>query len=301
MTIDLNRRGDLTPSEKLEIATLMHYSLLDEIFRVSEWSVGDAVFHGGTSLKVVWQSPRFSEDLDFMIAQEHMADLDRIMRTARDGIKGRLLPDMPGAEFAIKGQVDPESRLARYAVRWTHPQRRGKVLVKLEFYEVPADKLSRYAALKAKPSPDQETRIAIGTSIVGPELLGVMGDKLVAVAKRPYVKYRDIFDLHYVRKALAEQKIHVDDDVLTNAVEKTADIYGYDLIDIAQCLTNSSKSAELSDLHAFEADMEMWLPGAAHDRFKAGGAYEVMLAEGRQSCNEAAEAIEARNSLRLGE
>lgn len=309
MSIDLTQRSELSARERHEISTLLHYALLEEIFRIADWRLGDAVFHGGTSLKVVWMSPRFSEDLDFMVREDQMGGLDDLVRRARDGLASRLMAELPKSTFGLKGERDPERRLARYAVRWSHPNRIGRVLIKLEFYEVPGPKLSQYGATMVTPDPDRETRIAIATPIVGPQLVSVIGDKLVALAKREYFKHRDVFDLWYAHTRAMEMGAALDIDGLAQVVEQVGRIYDYGAAEISDDLRKVASTVEFAAdpegrkaaATALAEDLSRWIPPALHEGYQMGGVYNAMLETSRRIVIDVAQALdEARLDFEAG-
>ena len=61
-------RRPLNPTESREIADTLHRLVLMELVEAGDWSCKNMAFQGGTSLHLVYDSPRFSEDLDFLLA-----------------------------------------------------------------------------------------------------------------------------------------------------------------------------------------------------------------------------------------
>lgn len=290
MGIDLTQRRELSWDEKNRISVMMHYTLLDGIFRAAGWRKGDAVFHGGTSLKVNWMSPRYSEDLDFMVSDEKTGDLDDIVRDAKDKMSGRLMADLPNSDFRMRGEQTPDRKVTRYNIRWSHPKRIGKVMVKLEFYEAPSVELARYGCRVAVPDPDRLTRAAVTTPIVVAELESILADKIVALAKRPYFKLRDTFDFWYAHTRLKEAGLLPDAASMARMVEDVGAIYGYDVEELVEGLNRAVVTLDevLAEIAAdgnserLNRDMGRWLPTALHEGYSMSGTYRDIVARTRE-------------------
>src|SRR3546814_15698984 len=94
--MDLSRKSVLSQDEQFEIASAMHAAILDDLFRVTGWKHPHAVFHGGTALKFRWERLRFSEDLDFMIAETSFVSPDEAMAKVRDMLDVQIGALYPG-------------------------------------------------------------------------------------------------------------------------------------------------------------------------------------------------------------
>lgn len=57
----------LTAAEAFDLRQALHVATLDALMASRRWEPGDLAFQGGTSLHLVHGSPRFSEDLDFLV------------------------------------------------------------------------------------------------------------------------------------------------------------------------------------------------------------------------------------------
>jgi len=278
--VDLLKKGNLSPKDITEIATRLHYAALEQIFRVSDWRVGDAVFQGGTSLKVAWNSPRFSEDLDFMISAEQMPQLDRIMKRLVGKVRAALAHDLAGSDFRLKGACNPDNRLQRYEIVWSHPNKRGKVSVKLEFLETPRSKLVLYPTRIAIPMPEPETKVTINTPIPVPELMGSFSDKMVALAKREYHKARDVYDVAFITDHLSRSGVDLSEeayDRMARTAMNVASIYHYTPESIIAGLERYLEKPESRDVQALDNDMRRWLDPQLHAALTHNNEFSRML------------------------
>jgi hypothetical protein len=60
-------KRQLTASEAFGLRQALHVATLDALMASRRWEPGDLIFQGGTSLHLTHGSPRYSEDLDFLV------------------------------------------------------------------------------------------------------------------------------------------------------------------------------------------------------------------------------------------
>src|SRR5690606_3202597 len=65
--------------EKQLWAEMAQLLMLAGLAESSQWEARDIVFHGGTSLHLGWASPRFSEDLDFLLSKDLLKEMGKTM------------------------------------------------------------------------------------------------------------------------------------------------------------------------------------------------------------------------------
>src|SRR3546814_10633283 len=174
--MDLSRKSVLSQDEQVGIASAMHAAILDDLFRVTGWKHPHAVFHGGTALKFRWESLRFSEDLDFMIAETSVVSLDEAMAKVRDMVDVQIGALYPGGIMGVARRDKGDGEVLRWDFRWSHPNRQGTVLVKAEFLRTPIDRLGNYQTQAFVPM-GIGTGIRITTPIPMPGLISPRADK----------------------------------------------------------------------------------------------------------------------------
>lgn len=292
--MDLSRRGHITPDEHLALVQELQFVLLDELSRAARWGVGDAVFHGGTSLESAWRSPRWSEDLDFLVSGAQRGRLVTVGPKVAAATRTRLTLAHPGCaiEFKAKsGEPDADDCIDVWTVKWTHPNRIGKVMVKVEFYRAADSVLADYKAQLARPEKG-----GASVSVVMPvaELVSLWADKVKVLATRPAHKHRDSHDLAFVAESL-DRRGWPDADALRVALAGSASIYRKTLSDVGSGLADLLGSGVLDDVAAFEADMSKWYPSALFRDLSDRGMFRQMLtraksetARGAGICSDAA-------------
>jgi predicted nucleotidyltransferase component of viral defense system len=185
---------------------LLHYDILFAIDKAG--LIDKLTFQGGTSLRLCYGAPRFSEDLDFVGGSDFAAaDLLDIKVCIEHYIGDRY-----GFEISVKQPKDlaalPENqgiKVDKWQVRiTTSPGKRDlpKQKIKLEVANVPA-----YSRIpKSLQSHYEFLPDGYGDLLIMTETLDeIMADKLVfLVSCQRYIRNRDIWDLRWLRQQGAQ-------------------------------------------------------------------------------------------------
>lgn len=287
MLFDPGRRENLSPALKLGISQAMQYVLLDEIFGAAAWEAKDIAFQGGTSIHVLWNSPRWSEDLDFLVTLDKAREIERVMERARKGIQRKLTLSLPGSLVRLKAPSDaPELRdVTKYEFVWSHPNKHGAVKVKVEFFAVEPQHLERYERVVGQQRQDpmviaarpemadfDPSDLTVRSLIPAAAPESLYGDKLIALAKRPYLKPRDFFDLWWLSSQLG---VRLDDARLHDVTRRSADCYVYTDGDLIAGLTQLQEHPpELA--RDLEANLKVFLPPKIHAHLARSGGFDEM-------------------------
>lgn len=189
-------KRQLTATETFDLRQALHVATLDALMASRRWEPGDIVFQGGTSLHLAHGSPRFSEDLDFLV--NATLKLDSIS----DAIKARLdgtswFPS--DTNLSVSKAKDGRNPHA-FVVTIGGPEVIGAIRVKVELWQTDEAALS---TIKTVVTPVKLARgPAAGMQAFVPtaDLPEIYADKVFALAARPYLKPRDVFDLHWLDK-----------------------------------------------------------------------------------------------------
>ena len=161
-------------------------------------------FQGGTCLRLVYEGARYSEDVDLVTSLE-VQDLEPLFLRVQRGLL-RIGPLLAGE---IETRIQKEgSRLVRWQVRY-HATGVPSTFVNVEFGFYPAYTV-RVVPLRIPANLPGIPLVLVRAE----EPEEIMADKVAAIAGRPYVKGRDIFDLWLLQergiqldRALVEQKL----------------------------------------------------------------------------------------------
>ncbi|MBA3057416.1 MAG: nucleotidyl transferase AbiEii/AbiGii toxin family protein [Gammaproteobacteria bacterium] len=200
-------KRQLTAAQAFDLRQALHVATLDALMTSRRWEPGDIVFQGGTSLHLAHGSPRFSEDLDFLV--NATLKLDSISEAIKTRLEGtNWLP--AGTSLSVSKAKDGRNPHA-FVVTIGGPEVIGAVRVKVELWQTDEVALS---AIKAVVAPVKLARgPAAGMQAFVPtaDLPEIYADKVFALAARPYLKPRDVFDLHWLDKHSSLHECSVDD------------------------------------------------------------------------------------------
>lgn len=179
---------------------ILHYDIL---YALSESKLKqDLVFQGGTALRLCYQGNRYSEDLDFVCGKEDtMEKMDDMKRILIETIEQRYNLEM---KFKEPKPIRFEGK-DLHVMRWMavihvprdNPADPQKQKIKIEIADVPshdneAQFIERHYGDMAPGYSNIMLRVAT--------LREIMADKILAVAGRPAIKSRDIWDLHWLKR-----------------------------------------------------------------------------------------------------
>lgn len=190
-------RQPLDPDTHNRWARTAHLLALEAIVGSNLIQPGQLVFHGGTSLRLVWNSPRYSEDLDFLLDKQ-VNNVETIMKNAVKRISERFHAIDPLFTVESANKSKDESRLGAHMLTISHPSYYGVVKVKAEFWMVDSGYLESYPTALKMPHPEKDVMAKVSTLIKAAELETAFCDKLTALATRPFLKWRDMFDIWWI-------------------------------------------------------------------------------------------------------
>lgn len=284
--MDLGRKSQFSSEERLEIAQKLQLVLLDEISRNARWHIGDAAFHGGTSINSVWNSHRWSEDLDFLLSSDLRSALVSAVPKVAAATRLRMELEYPGCaiEFGVReGGKGEQDRMDVWHVKWGHANRIGKVLVKAEFYSTAPDLMAAYQATLARPA---KHGASISSFIPVGDLKALWADKAKAIATREAFKWRDAHDFAYIAESI-DRRGWPEPEELTESLTTSAAIYGKCTDDIVDGLRRCIGEGYFQEVRAFTADMEKWFPSALHADFEEQGLFKQMLVRAQEEAERA--------------
>lgn len=195
-----SNRKHLSPAQATEWAQMAHALYLEALMAQAEWSVGDIAFHGGTSLRLSWNSSRYSEDLDFLLSRG-VGNLDKVARKIAQAI-GEMARRVD-ARFVITvaDKTKDAYRMVSFLVSVSHPDYIGTAKIKAEFWRTDTPYLLQYPTQLRTPqarAASLDFQAMVTHPVPAATLETAYADKLVAFATRPYLKWRDLYDLWWI-------------------------------------------------------------------------------------------------------
>lgn len=221
---------ELSPQSQMQLTEFFQLLCLSAICAARRWEKGELTFQGGTSLRLTYGSPRFSEDLDFLAAPDIsyvglmnsvVRDMDRRIQLripdARVTIGGRGLKE--GVETS-SGGIEDQNNPRIFTISIMAPQWARSIKIKAEFWLTPRELMANYdsemipASIRSKPAPpppldlnmqspgdqiiSQIAPMPQRTLIETATVEELLTDKLHAIACRQRLKHRDIYDLWFL-------------------------------------------------------------------------------------------------------
>lgn len=185
----------LTPGELFRLRSSLQVAALAALMGSRRWEPGDLAFQGGTSLNLVHGSPRFSEDLDFMIR-------GGLTLTGLEKAIERLLVLPPGTPAGLSHTITlaKEGRNPHaFTITLSGDGFIGTAKVKVELWHTSPQAMDRLQLLvRPVVAPDgTQTHVPVET------LDEILADKVFAIGARDRIKPRDIFDLWWIQATSA--------------------------------------------------------------------------------------------------
>ncbi len=190
---------------------LLHYDIL---FALNNAGLLDRLtFQGGTSLRLCYGAPRFSEDLDFVGGYDFETHHLISMKTCLEHYLGKHY----GLEVSVKEPKDLSHEsgsrnveVSKWQIRLlTHPERKDlpKKLIKIEVANIPAyTKEPRQLMHNYDFLPD-----GYSDTIVMVETLDeIFSDKIIAFVNcQKNIRHRDIWDIYWLKQQAVSIKMEI--------------------------------------------------------------------------------------------
>lgn len=195
------KRRHAEPDELRQWSTAVQFAFLESFATVTGWLAKDVAFHGGTSLSMSWGSPRYSEDLDFLL-NEGLADdrggFTNIIDKVVERVNESLSLTIPDLSVELRNKTRDGSPLLNYHLVASKPNVLNKAMVKSEFWTVNDEYLKNIETAMVYPMQRGDIALRSVAEIPAVTMNAAIADKLTALATRPYLKWRDLFDLHFL-------------------------------------------------------------------------------------------------------
>lgn len=252
---------------------MAHSIYLDSLMSESSLTCEQIAFHGGTSLHMSWRSPRFSEDLDFLLSKE-VFDLDKITDKIKDSIQEKFISIDPNFNVEIKDKTKNADRMPLYHIVVSHPGYIGNAMVKAEFWRVDADYLKQYPTEFKTPAPMGDFVSHISNPIPAATLETAYCDKLTAFATRPHLKWRDIYDLWWIG---TQTDAHLDiSEVIPQFLHNLSAYNTLDGKNPSDALREFLKNDRDAVIKKSDPDLKRWLPEKLWSRLNPDGVEQMV-------------------------
>lgn len=248
----------------LQYAERAQGTVLAGLANAKVWERGELAFQGGTSLHMAYGSPRFSEDLDFVVQRGLVPFLDGVMAKASE-FAMREMRVSPDWVWTLKdrdaGRAVEEIRNPRvFTISMQAPEWGQAVKVKIEFWAIENDAFIGYDVERKVLGPRFQDGVAMEQAALDVATLpSIAVDKIWAIAGRDRTKARDWFDLWWMKSTqnLTSDAVAAAVIAQASAHEKmyVNDPRHFELADILERRAQQVND-EIEDL---AADLKRWL------------------------------------------
>lgn len=284
----MSRALPLTPELSSRWAAAAQIRFLDALMVDPGLTVNQIAFHGGTSLHFSWRSPRRSEDLDFLVAK-NFGDIQSVVEKAGKKTEETFRADDPEFVVEIANKTKRGDRLISHELKISHPDYLGKTLVKVEFWRVEPEYLLNYPVEMRSPIEEGDMVSRISNPVPAASLEAAYCDKLTAFATRPYLKWRDIYDLWWIGTQ-TDSKLGLS-SVVPQFLHNVSAYTTVNNLSPAQALRKFLEGDPAEIVRKADPDLKRWLPESLWGRLHPQVTAE-MVRYVRDALQSVADAIE---------
>jgi len=283
------KRRPIDPETARHMSDLGHICFIEAMTQAMPLQAEQVAFHGGTSLHLSWKSPRFSEDLDFLLNRNLKPKMGKLIRKVEDRMRQILKAQDPDLDVSIQDKTREDSNLLNYRVTVSSAAVLGVVKVKAEFWQVESEYLKSYDTRFAYPLKNGDIVSSVSQPVPAATLEAAYADKLTAFATRRHLKWRDVFDLWWI-----DQQIDTDPEQMADRFLHHVQAFDtYDGLPPAAALRKFLERDPEDILSEADPDLKKWLPKNLWDNLNGKG-IEQIVTHVRSAILDVAEVIEAR-------
>lgn len=200
----------LTADDHFALRQTLQFAVLDALAHSRRWAPKELAFQGGTCLHMVYKSPRFSEDLDFLVRNSVE------LRTLTDSFRRRILSEAENRPWFPRDltlsfkDAKSENNPHAFEVALSGDKVIGKVRVKVELYQSPPKAMDQLTISVDQVAIPNGPLAGAGVTVANLPLEEIYYDKVFAIGARDYLKPRDVFDLHWLEAKLGRIPVPLD-------------------------------------------------------------------------------------------
>ena len=269
----VTKRRPLQKNEARNWASMLHVLFIDSLLMSTSLSLDHIVFHGGTNLHLSWASPRFSEDLDFLASRDFSKRIPKSMKKIETRMKQIAIAHDPELEIQIQDKTKDHTQLLNYRIVMKKPYIIGQTMVKAEFWQVDSGYLERYQSVFMTPKVglvSDKPLIKLSLPVPVARLEAAFADKIIALAFRNHLKWRDLFDLWWISKQINPNPANYIHAILHHA-------QAYSKASIKEGLEKFLSLKTKDILTTADSDLKLWLPEPLWNSLWPDGVQDMVL------------------------
>jgi len=206
------------------------------------------VFQGGTALRLFYNNPRFSEDLDFVLKKNKQKyDLTKNTKTLKNNIKNTY-PFLEETKIITQKNDRKMQRLIIKTIG-ENPEQKTQIHIELAYI------------LSYQNQPKILTFPPFNPAITVEKPIEILADKITALGLREYIKGRDIWDIYYLT---VEQNTSPDWALINKKIRD----YGYKKKEYLKKIYNIKKQLKKEGEKNLKNEMKRFLPKPLLDQYQ---------------------------------
>ena len=249
-----------------EIVSFAHLAFLRLLSLSDVIEASDIVFHGGASLKIMYQSSLQSDGLDFIIHKQSVVTYHRALPLLMKDVQQIMMLQYPNIHVTWTSKVNPETQVMTATMKMNIEGWHRDIEVNIACY--PAQDMTDYAS--SNMDIDSFTDLVFPTATLD----AMMGDKMVALAIRPSFKARDAYDIWWMTKKGVYPSLE--------HVQNACAVYEYAPADVLHTLQSIDK--RMGSASSLQKDLECRLPPEVYKHFISNGIFEKIRAVTIDTC-----------------
>lgn len=274
-------------SPHLKLSIIKEMLHLDIITALAKSDINrELVFQGGTCLRLCHKGSRFSEDLDFVLANpssEFNASLFKEFET----IFIKSVKDRYNLEAEVTFPKDLNQTLSRWVAKVILPSSKAKI--NIEVCKVPS-----YDNSILQIRDFYNTGSNLAPFLLAESKEEILADKMVAFTLRNYLKARDLWDI----KFLADYNVKLN----TQLIKKKISDYGVNFNNFSKELEIRANNLNFKAVEAdFNKEMSRFLPKDIYDDIIRFNYLDNIISAVKNYANEYLSAFEIKNPLKFDE
>lgn len=219
---------------------VLHYLFVKDFFK-------EGVFQGGTALRLLYNNPRYSEDLDFVFTKYNSTTFKQVEKFF-EGIEQSLKTSLDFIQNIEVQQQKSTDTIRRVNLKFTIKSIQKKLRLQCEFANIQA---CTFVARNLTPD----------TTIITETIGEILADKVVAVSLRDYVKGRDLWDIYYLVTQLNA-------DISYKFITKKFSVYNCPISERTKKIISAVTRIENEGLWALQREMSKYMPGRTFETYK---------------------------------
>lgn len=236
----------------------------------------DIVFQGGTALRIFHGNPRFSEDIDLVLDQssmKHRKGVESQTEVPTDRFPNILIHALPGIKQSVR---DNFPFITEVEIRTQKKDRYLQRHILLTRSDNPEQNLRVHIELAAIPSYRNQPRILnfppVNAAVRVENEDEILADKVCAIALRPYLKGRDLWDIHFL---VHDHHVTIDWDLVLRKVkdylkEELKSVHDDKYREaLTQGLEKASDRIGEKGISTLRNEMERFLPPRVHESYRS--------------------------------